>query len=299
MTSQKPIQHADTKPGDTEQPAKTKPRISRLAIASLLLAILILFPRYGPLFGVAAVITGGAAWQWIARSPSKLKGHRLATTGLVLGVIGLMCFSVIEDLQVCVIRRLPRAWVRPVANFTGMGMAVFRSFRSRVSRVKADLRSISMALEAYYQEHNSYPAWAKGESGANSFAGPNSGAYYIHTFRIWKNENEAGAFYTLTTPLAYFTKYISDPWADTWGTTYGYYADEHGWILYSWGPDIDENGIGDPGDLEPDVEQVYRSSISQPSLTLIAGSSSSSHEAYTYDVTNGTISPGDLWRVRQ
>ncbi len=298
MTSQKPIPDAYTKPGDTEQAAKTKPRISRLAIASLLVAILILFPRYGPLFGFAAVITGGAAWQWIARSPSKLKGHRLATAGMVLGVIGMMCFSEIESLQVELIRKLPRAWVRPVANFTGMGMAVFRSFRGRVSRVKADFRSLSIALEAYYQEHNSYPAWAKGESGANSFAGPNSGAYHIHTFPIWKNENEVGTFYTLTTPLAYMTQYISDPWADTMRVTYGYYADEHGWILYSWGSDTDENAIVGPGDLEPDVEHVYRSSISQPSLTLLAGTSSVSHEAYTYDPTNETISPGDIWQVR-
>ena len=99
--------------------------------------------------------------------------------------------------------------------------------------------------------------------------------------------------------MPYLANYFSDPRADTRGVAYGFYAVEHGWILYSWGPDTDENGIENPGDLEPDVEQVYRSSISQPSLTLIAGNSSSSHEAYTYDVTNGTISPGDIWRVRQ
>jgi len=299
MTSQKPTQHADIKRGDAKQAPKTKCRISALAIVSLLLGILILFPRYTALFGFAAVITGVAAQRLIARSPGKLRGHRLATAGIVLGVIGMVFFFAIESLQVRLIRKLPRAWVRPVASFTGMGMAVFGSFRGRLAWVKSDFRTIAMALEAYYQEHNSYPAWAKGEGGANSFAEPYSGAYHIHTFRIWKNENEVGTFYTLTTPLAYMTQYLSDPWADTRGVTYGYYADENGWILYSWGPDTDENEIEDPGDLESDVEQVYRSSISQPSLTLIAGSSSSSHEAYTYDPTNGIISAGDIWRVRQ
>jgi len=176
-------------------------------------------------------------------------------------------------------------------------MAVFGSFGGRFARAKSHLRTIAMALEAYYKDHNSYPAWAKGENGANSFAGPNSGAYHIHTFRIWKNENEVGTFYTLTSPLAYMTQYFSDPWADTMRVTYGYYADENGWILYSWGPDHDENAI-EGSDLEPDVEMVYRSVTSQPSLTLISGTSSSSHEAYTYDVTNGTISPGDIWRIR-
>lgn len=298
MTIQKPTSDPGTRPGDAKQAPKTKSRISRLAIVSLLLGILILFPRYGPLFGFAAAITGIAAQRLIARSPSKLRGHRLATAGIVLGVIGLVFFPVIENLQVRLIRKLPRAWVRPVTNFAGMGMAVFGSFRGRLYSVREDFHAIARALDAYYADHHSYPAWAKGESGENSFAGPNSGAYHIHTFRIWKNENEVGAFYTLTTPVPYLTNYFSDPWADTRGVAYGYYADEHGWILYSFGPDTDENDMGF-SDLEPDIEQVYRSSISQPSLTLIAGSSSSSHEAYTYDPTNGTISPGDIWRVRQ
>ena len=298
MTSQKPIPDPGTRPGNAEQAAKTKPRVSRLAISSLVLGILILFPRYGPLLGIVAIFTGVVARRLIDRSLRKLTGRRLATTGIVLGIVGLVFFPLIEDLQVRLIRKLPRAWVRPVANFTGMGMAVFRSFRGRLYSVREDFHFIARALDAYYADHHSYPAWAKGENGANSFAGPNSGAYYIHTFRIWKNENEVGAFYTLTTPVPYLKQYSSDPWADTRGTTYGYYTDERGWILYSFGPDTDENDMGF-SDLEPDIEQVYRSSISQPSLTLVAGTNSVSHEAYTYDPTNGTISPGDIWRVKQ
>jgi hypothetical protein len=83
------------------------------------------------------------------------------------------------------------------------------------------------------------------------------------------------------------------------GTTYGYYADENGFILYSGGPDTDER-LTDSWDLEPDVELLYKSTISHPSLTLLAGTSSLSHEAYTYDPTNGTYtSAGDIWRVKQ
>ena len=62
--------------------------------------------------------------------------------------------------------------------------------------------------------------------------------------------------------------------------------------------DYDENKR-ESWDLDPDVEMVYKSSIAQPSYTLMCGASSSSHEAYTYDPTNGTFSAGDIWRVRQ
>ena len=100
--------------------------------------------------------------------------------------------------------------------------------------------------------------------------------------------------------MAYLSYYPPDPFASTRRTTYGYYADEKGFILFSWGADWDENKRYS-WDLEPDVEMVYKSTISQPSPTLIAGTSSSpAHEAYTYDPTNGTYnSPGDIWRVKQ
>jgi len=160
------------------------------------------------------------------------------------------------------------------------------------------MRSIATSLEAYFVDNMQYPAWAKGDQGANSFAGPHAGAYHIHTFRTWRDDSERGTFYTLTTPVPYLTSYLRDPFASTRGATFGYYCDLNGWILYSWGPDMDENNTYQ-WDLEPDVEKVYCSFYSQPSLTLLAGTSSLSAEAYTYDPTNGIISPGDIYRVKQ
>ncbi|MBN1901001.1 prepilin-type N-terminal cleavage/methylation domain-containing protein, partial [Candidatus Sumerlaeota bacterium] len=42
--------------------------------------------------------------------------------------------------------------------------------RSKVSRVKADQRSLATGLEAYYVDNNDFPAYAVGASGANGFA---------------------------------------------------------------------------------------------------------------------------------
>ena len=69
--------------------------------------------------------------------------------------------------------------------------------------------------------------------------------------------------------------------------------------MWSWGPDRDESER-EQWDLAADVEKVYHSGIAQPTLTLLTGTSSAlANEAYSYDVINGTVSPGDIWRVKQ
>lgn len=201
--------------------------------------------------------------------------------GIIAGLILLMALSAVALLPI-----MQSRWKEA-------------EIRSQVSRVKGDMRSNATAIEAYYVDSSAYPCWVKGESGANSFAGPEAGVYHIHTFQIWKNPAEVRTFNTLTTPISYLAKFFTDPFADTRGATFGYYCDVNGWVIYSWGPDRDENKR-DSWDLEPDVEKVYRSTIAQPSPTLLFGSSSSpAHEAYTYDPSNGTVSPGDIWRVKQ
>lgn len=160
---------------------------------------------------------------------------------------------------------------------------------SRVSRVRADQRELAIALEAYYVDNNSYPMQASGKDGVNSFAPKNSGAYKISTFKSK----------LLTTPIQYLDSLPRDSFSTTVGATFGYYTDGKGWILYSWGPDQDENKP-DKWDLAADVTRVYNSEIPQPSITLITGGSSAKKGgAYTYDPSNGTISEGDIYRVMQ
>ena len=128
------------------------------------------------------------------------------------------------------------------------------------------------------------------------------------TFRA----RDAASLVTLTTPIAYITSYFPDPFADTQGITFRYYTDERGWILGSFGPDVDEAGGGDlywtaVDDFDPDdkaansVETAYDSQVAQPSDILLTAASDGQEgrNAFTYDPTNGTVSQGDVWRVKQ
>jgi prepilin-type N-terminal cleavage/methylation domain-containing protein len=184
--------------------------------------------------------------------------------------------------------------------------------RSKVSRVKADERSLANGLEAYYVDNNDYPAMGVGNAGANGFAGitvPGSGgttgARHILTFRVNVSAT-TDLFRTMTTPQAYVTSYFPDPFADTKGCCFAYYKDTNGWIVASFGPDTDENGAnttyGDLGLVNgwagTGTETEYSSSIAQPSLQLLTGSGYSG-DCYTYDPTNGTVTPGDVYRVKQ
>ena len=185
--------------------------------------------------------------------------------------------------------------------------------RSKVSRVKSDLRTYATALESYYIDNNTYPSQASSQPNGQFGAGynqmgndQNSGARKASTFRIKKND--ADQLMTLTTPIAYLSTYFGDPFADTKGATFVYSNSPYGtgWLMWSWGPDADESSasyssswiVG--GDIafnkggagaynyspEPGVnETYYNASITVPSPLLVGA---------TYDPTNGTTSSGDV-----
>ena len=184
--------------------------------------------------------------------------------------------------------------------------------RAKVSRVKSDLRSIATGLESYFIDNNAYPVYTTDTTSSSNadlnFAAGDDAAN-LPAFRIRLGSDE---FMTLTTPLAYLTSYFGDPFALTRGLVFSYYTDTAGWIIWSLGPDSDENNGGGSvaSDLGPAnaYETVYNSSFAQPSISLIAGGSpgapdgdanGSEGNSYTYDATNGTTSEGDVYRVRQ
>lgn len=192
--------------------------------------------------------------------------------------------------------------------------------RSKVSRVKSDQRSLATAIESYYVDNNIYPAMTMTLNQSADSAVVSTGNSPGRTFRL--RNNTATSLSTLTTPIAYITSYFTDPFADTRGLTFRYFRDNQGWILGSWGPDTDQAVGGDlmwnngdvavpadstPGNLVRDgadagVESVYISAVSQPSTILLAGQGSGSPVtigAFTYDPTNGTVSQGDVWRVKE
>ena len=199
--------------------------------------------------------------------------------------------------------------------------------RAKVSRVKTDQRSMSIAIEAYYVDNNIYPAWAIGSSHGSgtwtyNFAvieqskPPGSkGAGRLENFLMNGRQGQQ-RFMTITTPIAYITSYTADPFATSKGCTFAYASvfpgdsmtppgkGGVGWILWSFGPDVDEfKDTNNPGDSP---WFVYNPNRSQPSTDeagvpggLIAGRRTAGSDCFTYDPTNGTVSGGDVWRVKQ
>jgi prepilin-type N-terminal cleavage/methylation domain-containing protein len=192
--------------------------------------------------------------------------------------------------------------------------------RAKVSRVRSDQRSLATAIEAYYVDHNIYPAFAVGAGGGYNGGMPSynywvvtnqgnsGGAADLPCFSLNSQSASNASFMTLTTPMSYITTYPADPFATNKGCTFSYASvfpgDQAltaigaggrggvGWILWSFGPDVDEYKSDGPSDSP---FGVYEPAIAQPSELLLVGG----NPAYTYDPTNGTVSEGDVWRVKQ
>lgn len=141
--------------------------------------------------------------------------------------------------------------------------------RSKVSRVKTDLRTIAIGLEAYHTEHNRYPS-----------------STLIQPFL---------RLIPLSTPVAYITSIPLDifqpanhgPWYIRQRSRFAYGArpieKESRYAMASHGPD-----------LKPDHEPIefypgYADDLWENPL--------SGFDYIRYDPTNGSVSPGDIWRV--
>ncbi len=203
--------------------------------------------------------------------------------------------------------------------------------RSKVSRAKSDQRSLATAIEAYFVDNNLYPLAARNATGTinagtghpntginynptglgniNQYINPSASAssklQYVWSFAVRGTAANA-QLAVLTTPIGYITSYPADPFADTKGSTFCYFANANGWILWSAGPDTDEAtgtnlGLNGGANTAPcSVETLYDVRVAQPSVDLLAGiGPGTSGKAFTYDPTNGTVSPGDVYRVKQ
>lgn len=152
--------------------------------------------------------------------------------------------------------------------------------RSKVARVRADMRSISTAVEAYRVDCNSYP-----------FAPTRSTPLAERTFR-------------LTTPIAYMTSLPEDPFRRLRGTYAGLGSPEDstgGQYLYNTSNILIATGNPDADVMEssgwsltsggPDLEIRYPY---WPFANTFL--SSQQHIQFIYDPTNGSVSPGEIFR---
>ena len=189
--------------------------------------------------------------------------------------------------------------------------------RSKVARVKADQRSLATALETYYIDNNSYPA-QQSSIGADGYgynytlpSNVAGGLKYQPTFRMKSSLTDP--LMLLTTPVSYISSIFVDPFSDTKGAAYAYSVSGYGpgWIVWSYGPDVDENAF-DPGsdsktggdiivhaagsagaltwDFPVVSETFYNAGMQNPTQILIIYA--------TYDPTNGSASNGDVYRFQ-
>jgi type II secretion system protein G len=145
--------------------------------------------------------------------------------------------------------------------------------RSKVSRCKADMRSLVTALESYAVDNNKYPPPADTATYAN--ADP------------WGNYFHSRIPNYLTTPVAYVTALYQDPFVTQNNTftsaTYPYETMVGKRYVYYETQGMVQN-LGDywGGTLVPD-----RTPFQGSKATLLP-----------YDPTNGTVSPGNIVRCQ-
>jgi len=153
--------------------------------------------------------------------------------------------------------------------------------RSKVARTQEEMRTLSTALESYYVDNNYYPFDSRNE-------GPDDGD---DDFTFWNFDPNIdlnmpeGTIWCLTTPVSYITKYPTDLFYKTGRDKYFQYAaNRSNWLLASCGPDNDSEDRGDlkERNIIPDNENFFSWAI----------------DTIKYDPTNGTISNGDVIRIK-
>jgi type II secretory pathway pseudopilin PulG len=138
--------------------------------------------------------------------------------------------------------------------------------------VRNQLRFYETALESYLIDNNKYPPHTADPAVKH---GGEKMPESVPTFKRY----EPNIAFSLTTPLAYLSNFPADPYAAD-DSPFAYVSFDTKWLLWSPGPD----GKYDLDWTEFDPEAA------QQSPDFFA--------KYSYDVTNGVNSTGDLWLSR-
>jgi len=164
--------------------------------------------------------------------------------------------------------------------------------RAKVAKVKSEHQSMATAIEAFFVDHNVYPASSAINGTQMTFA--------------TEIDTGAGVNNLVTTPIDYISTLLLDIFADANSITetplalYGYKGDAlGGWVLTSYGPDVDMNVGGNI--IEETMYNLAAGTAAMPGdpLFFYYDANGNGNTAPTYDPTNGTTSDGDVWRIRQ
>lgn len=204
--------------------------------------------------------------------------------------------------------------------------------RSKVSRVKADMRSLATALESYAVDNNEYPEGTDEtdempQQVVDTLGAALASRFYTFRTRGPNNDIAGLTFATLTTPIAYITSIMSDPFAGTGHTPVPFSyrnakVTKDGYIMTSVGPDADllatnGNGIGNSRGSNPistaaddeapahvaDINERMVIHFMEGDIPPSFGVTPEQHglmdvylDDLSYDPTNGTTSDGDIYR---
>jgi len=205
--------------------------------------------------------------------------------------------------------------------------------RSKVSRVRSDMRSKATGIVAYYVDNNTYPPAVIGSAAsqvrvfleiaaasptqqATTIFGPgtstNLGRPTFAIAGVLSSPAGKAEFNSLTTPISYISTYFRDPFSRGAESTFAYLPDGPGFVMASYGPDADEGtSATDAASLGSLIKRM-RVQFQTPSETPFSGTdlsgsanrlqfgtetTSTPQKAFSYDPTNGTTSAGDLYKI--
>ena len=168
--------------------------------------------------------------------------------------------------------------------------------RSKVSRTKADMRTVATALESYRVDHNGYPGFALLPQPFSLPGGP-----------VVSSDVCLGGSQGLTTPIAYLTSIPPDPFGEVLpndlftfggatGIADGYYYSTKAWFDcrgFGWGIYAAGDPVGNPAAwvIQSKGPDKY---FADP--TGIGAAEVDAAVKWQYDPTNGTISNGNVVR---
>ena len=158
--------------------------------------------------------------------------------------------------------------------------------RAKVSRVKAEQRTIATALESYMLDNNGYPLTS--QAGRNGVFGYDT-LTPDYTFMI-------------TSPIAYITSYPKDPFAvgvmvPSIGIGYFFYTyDDVSWQPFSSG--IQSGKHYAILSFGPDLHPGGAAAGYTPWTSMRLFGSEQQTWARAYDPSNGTVSEGEMYRTQ-
>ena len=197
------------------------------------------------------------------------------------GTVKCRAFTLIELLIVVAIIAILAAIAIP--NF------LEAQSRTKVSRVKSDMRSIAVAIEAYTVD-SSRPPIPKFTTGHYNYQNDSFVSYLKCPKQVWSG----GCGYILTTPIAYITSIPDDVFAPERKYPSVEFVRYH-WVYFVFIPQHHTNrgpGLYLPGNYF----QPFRWYMISPGPDRIYWDQTDGRQMF-YDPTNGIVSPGDIWML--